>query len=103
MECRANVDGLDVMASYSDWSVVQTFLPLLRYLGELSYKKGSRVLAMLAASPAAGKSTSGMPRAEAEAFVERSDLYNARTVLAHTASSDLMLRLLANGECVRVS
>ena len=38
-----------------------------------------------------------------EAFVERSDLYNARTVLAYTASLDLMLLLLANGECVRVS
>ncbi len=47
------------MASYSDGSVEQVFLPLLRHLGELSYKKGSRVLAMLAAPPAAGKSTLG--------------------------------------------
>ena len=49
------------------------------------------------------KASSGMPRAEAEEFVERSDLYNARTVLAPTASPDLMLRLLSNGEYVRVS
>lgn len=246
MEYRANVNGLDVWASYSDDSVEQVFLPLLRHLGELSHKKGSRVLAMLAAPPAAGKSTlgaflehlsqsapglrplqvigmdgfhrrqdylemhtmvrdgarvpmaqfkgapetfdvdllraalssvaadvdcpwpaydrtihdpvddalrvtsdvvlvegnyllldwpdwqdlrsladytiaitadpeilrerlvnrkaaSGVSRADAEAFVERSDLYNARTVLAHTTPPDLMLRLLANGEYVRIT
>ena len=246
MEYRANVNGLDVWALYSDKSVEQIFLPLLRHLSGLSRAKGSRVLVMLAAPPAAGKSTlgaflehlsrsvpglrpvqvigmdgfhrqqdyldthtmvrdgvsvgmsqfkgapetfdvsllrealqsvasgedcpwpaydrtihdpiddalfvtsdivlvegnyllldwpewqdlrsladytvaitadsevlrerlvnrkasSGMPRDEAAIFVERSDLYNARTVLAHTAQPDLMLRLLDNGEYARVS
>ncbi|MBR3225213.1 MAG: nucleoside/nucleotide kinase family protein [Atopobiaceae bacterium] len=243
MEYRANVNGIEVLASYGHESVEQIFLPLLRHLGEISHNKGSRVLAMLAAPPAAGKSTlgaflehlsrttpglcplqaigmdgfhrrqdylethtmvrdgaqvsmaqfkgapetfdvgllhaalesvasgedcpwpaydrtihdpidgalrvtedivlvegnyllldwpdwkdlrsladytvaitadpeilrerlvgrkasSGMPYADAKAFVERSDLYNARTVLSHTTSPDLMLRLTANGEYV---
>lgn len=57
MEFCMNVNGLEVRATYSDESVSEVFLPLLRHLSSLRDAKGSRVLAMLAAPPAAGKST----------------------------------------------
>ena len=57
MQYRANINGLDVEVSYSDRSVEEIFVPLLRHLVELRRNKGARVLVMLAAPPAAGKTT----------------------------------------------
>ena len=49
--------GLIGKAVFSDEDVGRIFLPLLRRLTALRREKGRRVLAMLAAPPAAGKST----------------------------------------------
>ena len=49
--------GLTVEATFTDEDVRDIFLPLLRRLTELHRQKGRRVLALLAAPPAAGKST----------------------------------------------
>lgn len=57
MRYRANINGLDVEVAYSDRSVEEIFRPLLRHLAELRCSKGTRVLVMLAAPPAAGKTT----------------------------------------------
>ena len=46
-----------VQASFTDENVRDIFLPLLRRLTDLQRQKGGRVLALLAAPPAAGKST----------------------------------------------
>lgn len=52
-----NINGIDVNAVYSDDSVNNIFLPLLRRLTKMQKEKGSRILVMLAAPPGAGKST----------------------------------------------
>ena len=57
MELSMVVNGLEVQAHYADDEVDQILLPLLEHLIELWEQKGSRVLVMLAAPPAAGKST----------------------------------------------
>lgn len=57
MELSMTVNGLDVQAHYSDAEVDQILLPLLASLTELWESKGSRILVMLAAPPAAGKTT----------------------------------------------
>jgi pantothenate kinase len=57
MELSMVVNGLEVEARYGDAEVEQIFMPLLKHLTELWEQKGSRVLVMLAAPPAAGKST----------------------------------------------
>ena len=49
--------GQRVEAVFSDANVNEIFLPLLRRLTGLHSKKGGRVLALLGAPPAAGKST----------------------------------------------
>ena len=49
--------GVTTRAHYSRANVNEIFLPLLRRLTVLREQKGSRVLALLAAPPAAGKST----------------------------------------------
>lgn len=49
--------GFTVEAEYSEGNVRDIFIPLLRRLTELQRRKGGRVLALLAAPPAAGKST----------------------------------------------
>lgn len=51
------INGLEVHAVYSRESIEGIFLPLLRKLTKMQKKKGSRVLALLAAPPGAGKST----------------------------------------------
>lgn len=51
------INGHQVRASYSDRSVDAIFLPLLRGLTDMQRKAGRRILVMLAAPPAAGKST----------------------------------------------
>ena len=57
MKYIKRVNGIDVEAEYSDESVRDIFLPLLEHLTALQKKEGRRILVMLAAPPAAGKST----------------------------------------------
>ena len=51
------INGIEVQAKYTEESVQNIFLPLLRRLSAMQKKKGSRILVMLAAPPGAGKST----------------------------------------------
>lgn len=51
------INGIPVRASYTEENVREIFLPLLSRWTEMQRKKGSRLLVMLAAPPAAGKST----------------------------------------------
>lgn len=57
MEYISCINGMDVTARYTDESVSTIFLPLLRHLTELQKERGRRILVLLAAPPAAGKST----------------------------------------------
>lgn len=57
MEYVQQINGLPVRAAYSESSVQTIFLPLLRRLSALAKNGGRRILVMLAAPPAAGKST----------------------------------------------
>ena len=52
-----NINGIDVNAIYSDETINNIFIPLLKRLTEMQKKKGKRILVMLAAPPGAGKST----------------------------------------------
>lgn len=54
---KAEINGLSVEAFYSEESIEQIFLPLLRELTEMQKKKNARILVMLAAPPGSGKST----------------------------------------------
>ncbi|OON84974.1 nucleoside/nucleotide kinase family protein [Oribacterium sp. C9] len=51
------INGINVEATYSDKSVEELFLPLLKHLTVIQKEKGRRILVMLAAPPGAGKST----------------------------------------------
>lgn len=51
------INGLSVKARYSEESINNIFLPLLRKLTKIQKEKNRRILVMLAAPPAAGKST----------------------------------------------
>lgn len=57
MKFSTDINEIPVEAEYSDESVQEIFLPLLRHLTEIQQKSGGRILTMLAAPPAAGKST----------------------------------------------
>ena len=57
MEYSVNINGLEIKAYYSDRSINEILIPLLKDLSDLYKEKGSRVLVMLAAPPGAGKST----------------------------------------------
>ena len=57
MEYSVNINGLDIKAYYSDRSINEILIPLLKDISDLYKEKGSRVLVMLAAPPGAGKST----------------------------------------------
>ena len=57
MEFISCINGMDVTARYTEESVQTIFLPLLRELTELQKELGRRILVLLAAPPAAGKST----------------------------------------------
>ena len=52
-----NINGIEVNARYSDETISNIFIPLLRHLAELQTEKQSRILVMLAAPPGAGKTT----------------------------------------------
>lgn len=57
MNFDITINGIDVHASYSEKSVEEIFIPLLKLLAEKQEEAGRRILVMLAAPPAAGKST----------------------------------------------
>lgn len=57
IEYQVSVNGIDVVACYSQAAVNEIFIPLLKKLSALQRRKGKRILAMLAAPPGAGKST----------------------------------------------
>ena len=57
MNYSAEINGITVNATYSDTIVNEVFIPLLRHLAQLHNEKQRRILVMLAAPPATGKST----------------------------------------------
>lgn len=57
MQYIQKINGLDVIAEYSDESVHELFIPLLKGLTALQKQRNKRILVLLAAPPAAGKST----------------------------------------------
>ena len=52
-----NINGISIDAQYTDQSVNTIFLPLLHRLSSLHTQKQTRILAMIAAPPGAGKTT----------------------------------------------
>ena len=57
MNYSADINGITVNATYSDTTVNEVFIPLLKHLAQLHNVKQRRILVMLAAPPATGKST----------------------------------------------
>lgn len=57
MEYKANINGIDIEAVYSQESIDGIFKPLLLKLSQMHDEKKKRILVMLAAPPGAGKST----------------------------------------------
>ncbi len=57
MKYSADINGITVNAAYSDTIVNEVFIPLLMHLAQLHHEKQRRILVMLAAPPATGKST----------------------------------------------
>ena len=57
MNYSADINGITVNATYSDTTVNEVFIPLLMHLAQLHHEKQRRILVMLAAPPATGKST----------------------------------------------
>jgi len=57
MNYDVEINGLPVSAEYSEESINNIFIPLLKQLTEIKNEKGKRILVMLAAPPGAGKST----------------------------------------------
>ena len=57
MNYSADINGIIVNAAYSDTIVNEVFIPLLKHLAQLHHEKQRRILVILAAPPATGKST----------------------------------------------
>lgn len=57
MNYDVNINGIDVHAHYSDKSIKDIYIPLLKKVEAIQSQKGRRVLVMVAAPPGAGKST----------------------------------------------
>ena len=57
MKYNVDINGYHVEADFSQDSIDNIFIPLLRKLTDMQKEKGARILVMLAAPPAAGKST----------------------------------------------
>ncbi len=57
IEYRAEINGIDIAAHYSERAVETIFLPLLQKLSALQRQKGRRILVLLAAPPGCGKTT----------------------------------------------
>lgn len=51
------VNGLEINAQFGEQDVDKIYLPLLRKLSQMQKEKGKRLIVLLAAPPAAGKST----------------------------------------------
>lgn len=54
---RVMINGIDVLAHYTEGAVQGVFLPFLQRMTALQKAKGRRILVMLAAPPGAGKTT----------------------------------------------
>lgn len=78
IEYRATINGIEVVANYSQNAVSEIFLPLLKKLSALRDRKGKRVIAMLAAPPGAGKST--LASFLAQLSVTHSDLHPVQAI-----------------------
>ncbi|MFI3284411.1 MAG: nucleoside/nucleotide kinase family protein [Erysipelotrichaceae bacterium] len=57
MNYKAMINGLEVNATYSQKSIDDLFIPLLKHLIKLQHQKKDRLIVFIAAPPAAGKST----------------------------------------------
>ena len=57
MHYKAIINGIEVNAIYREEDIEKLFIPLLDRLSKMREEKGSRILALLAAPPGAGKST----------------------------------------------
>ena len=57
IKCNLIVNGLNVVAQYTEANVREIFIPLLKRLTKLQKEKSKRILVLLAAPPGAGKST----------------------------------------------
>jgi len=57
IEQKFMINGIAVKARYSERSVNEIFIPLLKHLTDLRREKGRRILVFLAAPPGAGKTT----------------------------------------------
>ena len=57
MDYEVVINGIDVKAHYSENSINELFIPLLKTISDIQKKKGKRILVILAAPPGAGKST----------------------------------------------
>ena len=57
MDFSANINGISVTAHYSDKTVNELLIPLLKRLAAMHAEKQKRILVLLAAPPGAGKST----------------------------------------------
>ena len=57
MNYSADINGITVNAKYSDTTVNEVLIPLLKHLAQLHHEKQRRILVMLAAPPGTGKST----------------------------------------------
>ena len=57
MRYSANINGIDVSAYYSERTIRDLLIPLLKQLSEMHTEKRRRIVVMLAAPPGAGKST----------------------------------------------
>ena len=57
MKYDVNINGLDIMADFSEDTINSILVPLLNTLAGIHSEKKNRVIAMLAAPPGAGKST----------------------------------------------
>jgi len=57
MQCTMEINGLRIEAHYSDRAIRDIFLPMLRGFSRMQKAVGRRLIVMLAAPPATGKST----------------------------------------------
>ena len=57
MKYDININGLDIMADFSEETTNSILVPLLKTLAGIHSEKKNRVIAMFAAPPGAGKST----------------------------------------------
>jgi len=57
MKYMVNINGIDVLADFSEEDINNKYIPILKKLEKMHDEKKSRILMMLAAPPGAGKST----------------------------------------------